>query len=144
MSQNSSPDLPVQDPLSGPGAPPFYGPPTPPPAGAITLFSGPIHGPSGVRNIGPLIIELTETGSDADIPLDFSTTLTQTVTAPADSTVMVIRPPAANTVGLTLGTDVPISPSNYTEIALPDTNGGHTYSLTAAGPITGAVEVNFA
>ena len=140
----ADPQLPVSDPLSGPGAPPFLGPPTPPPAGTVTIFSGPIHGPSGIRNIGPLIIELTETGSDADIPLEFSSASSQTVTAPPESTVMIIRPPAANTVGLTLGTDVPISPSNPTEIALPDSNGGHTYAIAAAGAITGAVEVNFA
>ena len=136
-------NLPVSDPLSGPGAPPFYGPATPPPSGVLTLFSGPIHAPSGVRNIGPLLGDLTQVGADGDFPLTFSAAGSQTVTSPPQSTFMIIVPPATNTVGLTLGTDVPISPSTYTVIALPDTLGGHPYTLTAAAALTEAVSISF-
>lgn len=142
-------DLPVSDPLSGPGAPPFLNQPTPPASGTITLYSTAINGPMGERTIGPLTTSLTEVGTDADIPLTFTSASSQTVTAPMNSTKMIIRPPASNqgtsVVALSLGSsgEIPISPNDWTVIGLPDTNGGHTYTITAAGALSEAVEIAF-
>lgn len=138
-------DLPLGNPLSGAPWTPFLGVnPNPNSVGTVTISSSLIEGPSGSKTIGPFVIGLTEIGTDEVLDLAFSAAGAQTVVAPVNATLMVIRPPQANTVGLVLGTGVPISPSLPSSISFPTTAGGATYTITAAGAITGSVEVTFA
>lgn len=121
-----------------------------PPIGNVTISSSPIHGPSGTKVIGPLVITLTQTSTDEVLALAFPGATSNLVTQPAEATLCVIKPPAANVVALTLGgapddVGVSISPSNPTEIAFPTTTGGATFYITSAAALTtGPVEVDFA
>lgn len=130
--------------LSGPPWTPFLPTVIPVPSGALTVYSGPINGTTGTETIGPLINELTTQGCDETLDIPFAAAGSVTIVQPAYATSMVIKPPAANTVGLMLGTDVPLSPSAWSAISFPTTGGGATYVLTALGAIVGNVVVNFA
>lgn len=138
MSQN----LPIDNPLSGLPGPPFLGDQQPTDsAGTVTISSSELQTESGTRVIGPLAIALAMVASDA--VYSFTGPGPWSFTAPPGATVMVIRPPAANVVGLALGT-VAISPSNPSLISLPPSTVGTGYLLTPAAAVTGNVEVSFA
>lgn len=137
-------NLPISNSLSGDPGPPFYGVnPAPVSVGTVTIDSSAIEGPSGTKTIGPLQIALAVIGTDEVLELVFPAAGSEIITAPPNATLMVIRPPAANTVGLTLD-GAAVSPSNPCLISFPNTAGGATYTLGAAAAVTGAVAVTFA
>lgn len=133
--------LPISNPLSGG----VYTPPI----GTVTIFSTPIHGPSGTKTIGPLQITLTLVSTDEVLNLVFASATSITVTQPPNATLAVINPPSGSLIGLTLkgvsgDTGVPIATNLPCLISFPTTTGGATFTLTSAAAIVGSVEVDFA
>jgi hypothetical protein len=114
-------------------------------AGSITISSSQITGPSGSKVIGPLFISATNPVL-AVSDQSFSATQFNAIPVPGGTTAVVIVPPTANLVGLTLKGvtgDVGIALGTNLPACIPLASTVITIGLASAAAIVGVVEVSF-